>query len=121
MEIIEKRFNIQVTEAGQRVSEKFELAKNAKLITGIRLTSDREDLLFYRGTQAIEINGKQCYEEDYESRNFQSSINVDVNHRHKERCIEPGNGIVAMTYIDNAHPLYNFSPYRVSLYVHYQI
>ncbi len=121
MEIIEKRFNIQVTEAGQRVSEKFELDKNAKLITGIRLTSDREDLLFYRGTQGIEINGKSRLDEDYESRNLQSSINVNPNERSKKMCIEPGNGIVTMTYIDNAHPLYNFSPYRVSLYVHYEI
>ena len=58
MNIIEKRFDIQVAQRGQTVTGKFELDKMAKVIKGIKVTSDREDLLFYRGTQKIEINGK---------------------------------------------------------------
>ena len=122
MNIVEKRFDIQVTQKEQTVTGKFELDKTAKVIKGIKVTSDREDLLFYRGTQKIEINGKERFEENYESKNLQSSINVDVNNRYKDmKDTEPGNGIVVITYIDNNHPLYAFSPYRVSLYVQYEV
>ena len=122
MNIIEKRFDIQVTQRGQTVSGKFELDKTAKVIKGIKVTSDREDLLFYRGTQKIEINGKERFEENYESKNLQSSLNVDVNNRYKDmKDTETGNGLIVMTYIDNQHPLYAFTPYRVSLYVEYEV
>ena len=122
MNIVEKRFDIQVTQKEQTVTGKFELDKTAKVIKGIKVTSDREDLLFYRGTQKIEINGKERFEENYESKNLQSSINVDVNNRYKDmKDTEPGNGLIVITYIDNQHPLYAFSPYRVSLYVEYEV
>lgn len=122
MDIVEKRFDIQIAQAGQTVSGKFELDKTVKVIKGIKVTSDREDLLFYRGTQKIEINGKERFEENYESKNLQSSLNVDLNNRYKDmRDTEPGNGIVAITYTDNQHQLFAFSAYRVSLYVQYEI
>ena len=122
MDLVEKRFDIQVATKGQKVTGKFELDKTVKVIKGIKVTSDREDLLFYRGSQKVDINGKERFEENYESKNLQSSINVDVNNRYKDmKDTEPGNGIVVITYIDNQHPLYAFSPYRVSLYVQYEI
>jgi hypothetical protein len=122
MDIVEKRFDIHVTIAGQTVSGKFELEKTAKVIKGIKITSDREELLFYRGTQKIEINGKERFEDNYESKNLQCSLNVDINKRYKDLLnTEPGNGIIAITYTDNPHPLYAFSIYRVSLYVQYEI
>ena len=122
MDIVEKRFDIQVATKGQTVIWKFELDKTAKLIKGIKVTSDREDLLFYRGTQKIEINGKERFEDNYESKNLQSSLNVDVNARYKDmRDTEPGNGVVVITYVDKNHPLFAFTPYRVSLYVEYEI
>lgn len=122
MDIVEKRFDIQVAQSGQTVSGKFELDKTVKVIKGVKVTSDREDLLFYRGTQKIEINGKERFEENYESKNLQSSLNVDLNNRYKDmRDTDPGNGIVAITYKDNQHQLFAFSAYRVSLYVQYEI
>ena len=122
MDIVEKRFDIQIATKEQTVTGKFELDKTVKVIKGIKVTSDREDLLFYRGTQKIDINGKERFEANYESKNLQSSLNVDVNNRYKDlRDTEPGNGIVQLTYIDNPHPLYAFTPYRVSLYVLYAI
>ena len=123
MDILEKRIgDIQIKTDGQVSKVKFELDKTVKLIKGIKLTSDREDLLFYRGTQRITINGKERYEENYESKNFQSSLNVDVNKRYKDmHDLEPGNGIIELDYTDNEHPLAGFDTYRVSLYVEYAI
>ena len=123
MDILEKRIgDIQIKAEGQVSKVKFELDKTVKRIKGIKLTSDREDLLFYRGTQRIVINGKERFEENYESKNFQSSLNVDVNKRYKNmRDLEPGNGIIEVDYTDAPHPLTSFSVYRVSLYVEYEI
>ncbi len=123
MDILEKRIgDIQIKAEGQVSKVKFELDKTVKRIKGIKLTSDREDLLFYRGTQRIVINGKERYEENYESKNFQSSLNVDANKRYKNmRDLEPGNGIIEVDYTDTTHPLTSFSVYRVSLYVEYEI
>src|ERR1700757_1975259 len=123
MDRLEKRFaNIVITAEKQTVKEKFELDKTVKIIKGIKLTSDREDLLFYRGTQRVVINGKERFEDNYESKNFQSSLNVDVNTRYKNmHDLEPGNGIIEIDYTDNPHPLTAFTSYRVSLYVEYEI
>ena len=123
MDILEKRMgDILITNDGQITKVKFELDKTVKLIKGIKLTSDREDLMFYRGTQRIVINGKERYEENYESKNLQSSINVDVNKRYKDmRDLEPGNGIIEVDYTDTTHPLAAFANYRVSFYVEYAI
>jgi len=123
MDILEKRIgDILITADGQISKGKFELDKTVKLIKGIKLTSDREDLLFYRGTQRITINGKERYEENYESKNLQSSINVDVNKRYKDmRDLEPGNGIIEVDYTDTTHPLAGFDNYRVSVYIEYAI
>ena len=61
MDILEKRIGeILVTAEGQVVKEKFELDKTVRLIKGIKLTSDREDLLFYRGVQRVVINGRNA-------------------------------------------------------------
>lgn len=122
MDIVEKRFDIQINKPEETVTGKFELDKTVKVIKGIKVTSDREDLLFSRGTQKVEINGKERFEENYESKNLQTSINVDVNKRYKDmHNTDPGNGIVTITYHDHEHPLFPFVAYRVSLYVEYEI
>jgi hypothetical protein len=123
MDILEKRIgDIIITNEGQFVKVKFELDKTVRLIKGIKLTSDYENLLFYRGTQRIVINGKERFEDNYESKNLQSTINVDVNKRYKDmRDLEPGNGIIEVDYTDTTHPLAAFSNYRVSLYVEYEL
>ena len=123
MDILEKRIgDILITAEGQTFKGKFELDKTVKLIKGIKLTSDYENLMFYRGAQRIVINGKERYEENYESKNFQSTLNVDVNKRYKDmRDLEPGNGIIEVDYTDTIHPLAPFNNYIVSLYVEYAI
>ncbi len=123
MDTLEKRIgDLQITVQGQIAKGKFELDKTVKIIKGIKLTSDREELLYFRGAQRIVINGKERYEENYESKNFQSTTNVDVNTRYKDmRNLAPGNGIIEIDYTDHAHPLTTFAPYLVSLYVEYEI
>ncbi len=113
-----KRFDILVTDADKSFTQEFELDKNVGFIRGIQFTSDRDDLLNYRGTQKIEINGKEYFPEEYESKLLLSSVNVAPNARYY--CvgrIEVVNGKIKVSYADKAHPLAPFTPYRVSLYV----
>lgn len=121
METIRKRFDIQIKEQGKAVSEKFELDKTVKTISGVVITSDREDLLFFRGEQKIEINGKEYFPENYESKLLMTSLSVANNNRYYDlKNAEPGNGIVTLTYTDHNHLQAPFVPYRVSMYVQYE-
>jgi hypothetical protein len=118
MDLSEKNFDIQITQRGQTVTGKFELDKSVKAITGISLTADREDLLYNRGKQKIEINGSERFEENFESKRLTVSNSTDINKRFKTlKNTNPGNHSVVITYTDNEHPLFPFVPYRVSLYV----
>lgn len=113
-----KRFDILVTAGDKSFPQEFELDKNVGFIRAVQFTSDRDDLMFYRGTQKIEINGKEYFPEEYESKLLLSSVNVAPNARYY--CVgrlEVVNGKIKVTYTDKAHPLAPFAPYRVSLYV----
>lgn len=118
METIHKRFDLQITASGSTVAGKFELDKTVKTIVGIVITSDREDLMFYRGEQKIEINGKLYFTENYESKLLMMSLNINANLRYyRLKKVAPGNGIIQFTYNDKVHPKVAFAAYRVSLYV----
>ena len=120
--IIRKRFDIQVTEANKTYKEDFELEKHTRLVRGILVTSDRDDLLYYRGSQKIELNNEELFPEDYESKLLLSGLNVPPNKRYYFiGDLEPGNGIIEMDYTDTDHAKAPFEPYRVSLYVEYII
>lgn len=121
MGTIRKRFDIKIQDQGKTVSEKFELDKTVKTISGVVITSDREDLLFFRGEQKIEINGKEYFPENYESKLLMTSLSVANNNRYYDlKNAEPGNGIVTLIYTDHNHLQAPFVPYRVSMYVQYE-
>lgn len=122
MATIRKRFDIHVLLAMTTVSGKFELDKTVKMISGLMITSDREDLMFFRGEQKIEINGKEYFPEGYESKLLMVSLNVAPNDRYYEmKNVEPGNGIINFSYTDRNHLQAPFIPYRVSLYLQCEI
>ena len=105
-------------EANKGVNKSFELDKNIKKINGVLVTSDKDDLLYYRGTQKIEINNQEFFPENYESKLLMSGINVSPNQRYYIINTENiGNGIVKLSYTDADDGRTAFVPYRVSLYV----
>ena len=115
---VKKRFDVQITEAKQSVTKSFELDKNIKTVKGVLVTSDKDDLLYYRGTQKIEINKEEYFPENYESKLLMSGINVSPKQRYYDLGnVSPGNGIVKLIYTDNEDGRTGFTPYRVSLYV----
>ena len=116
--IVKKRFDFLVEQAGADISKGFELDKTIKYVTGVLLAADRDDLLFYRGTQKIEINKEELFPDGYESKLLMSGINVAPNDRFYDLGkVEAGNGIVKVTYKDVENFVSRFEPYRVSVYV----
>lgn len=115
---VKKRFDIDITESGVVHSKTFELDKNVIAVHGILFTSDRDDLLYYRGSQKVEINRQEIFPEGYESKLLMSGLNVAPNERfYILGGVEPGNGKVKVDYKDNDEERLGFSQYRVSLYL----
>ncbi|MBS1636486.1 MAG: hypothetical protein JST26_11275 [Bacteroidetes bacterium] len=100
------------------MSDTFELEKNIVKVHGVLVTSDKDDLLYYRGTQKIEINKEEFFPDNYESKLLMSGINVTPKQRYYDiGGVAPGNGRVQLTYKDLDDGRTVFTPYRVSLYL----
>jgi hypothetical protein len=118
MQTVKKRFDILVTEPNKIFSKTFELDKNIVSVTGILFTSDKDDLLYYRGSQKVEINKEEIFPENYESKLLLSGINVSPDNRYYDLGNQPaGNGTIKVEYKDTEDSRAGFVPYRVSLYV----
>lgn len=117
-----KRFDIQIKENNQRISQTFDLDKNIVAINGLVMTSDRDDLMYYRGAQKIEINGVEYFPENYESKLLMFGINTDLNKRYYDLGgIQSGNGVLKIIYQDTDVANIPFTPYRISVYLDYSI
>lgn len=118
MSIVKKRFDIQITSALQVSTQIFELDKNITNVKGILLTSDKDDQMYYRGSQRIEINKAEVVPDNYESKLLMSGINLSPNLRWYEIGDLPtGNGQVKIQYTDRDDNRTAFESYRVSLYL----
>lgn len=115
--IIKERFDIKVKNPSETIKEQFELDKNAKYVLGILITSDRDELLFYRGSQRIALNDKELFPEEFESRLLMAGLNVAPDERAITLGnIETGNGRLEVWYKDTDHSNTKFQEYRVSIY-----
>jgi hypothetical protein len=113
-----KRFDLPVTASGGTYSQTFELDKSITKINGLLFTSDRDDLLYYRGSQRVEINKEEIFPEEYESKLLMSGINVSPNERYYNLGgIPPGNGKIKIDYVDTDSVVATFAAYRVTLYL----
>ena len=116
--IIKKRFDINITEADKIFSKSFELDKTIAFVNGILFTSDKDDLIYYRGSQKVEINKQEVFPENYESKLLMTGINVSPNERFYDVGDLPvGNGNVKVEYKDINDGRTTFEPYRISIYL----
>lgn len=115
--IIYKRYNIDISSADSRTKTDFELDKNVETVIGLTLTSDREDMLYHRGSIRLSLNGEEVFPEGYASKLLISGLAVPPDERYYRTELRPGNGMITLSFEDTHHPLAPFSPYRVSLYV----
>lgn len=118
MSLVKKRFDIQIDNAKEVKTATFELDKNITIVKGILMTSDKDDLMYYRGSQRIEINSAEIVPDNYETKLLISGINLSPNLRWYEIGDMPaGNGKVKIIYTDRDDTRIAFEPYRVSLYL----
>ena len=119
---VKKRFDLDVTEANTIHSKTFELDKNITTINGLLMTSNRDDMLYYRGSQKIEINRDEIFPEGYESKLLMTGINVSPNEKYYNLGGKaPGNGKLTLQYKDLDYDGLNFTEYRVSIYLDCEI
>ena len=108
---------MQITTANEVKKGEWELDKNADLLFGVAITSDKEDLLYYRGSQKMQINDQELFPEDFESKLLMTGLSVSPNDRMVNLgIIESGNGKVEVWFKDTNHSNTRFTPYRVTFY-----
>lgn len=117
--IIKERFTLQITAGGGTFKGTFEVDKNADKIIGVSVSSNRDDILYYRGTQAIKINDEEFFPEQFESKHLMSGMNVPPNERYfRLGRINPGNRKVDIVYTDSGDSgMVEFAVHKVYLYV----
>lgn len=113
--LVDKIYTFQVDEDGQPLNKKFDLDKNVRVVHGIVMSSDRPNLLFYRGSQRIELSGEELFPEDYESKMFMSGMSVAPNDKYKSLGdgVVAGNGELKIQYKDTHNPNALFASYKV--------
>jgi len=115
---VKKRFDLPVTNANETHTKTFELEKNVIKVHGLLFTSDRDDLLYYRGSGKVEINRQEIFPEGYESKLLMTGINVSPDTRYYSLGgIDPGNGKIKLDYKDTDTSVIAFAAYRVTLYI----
>jgi hypothetical protein len=119
---IKKRYDIEVTTANTLHSKTFELDKTVEKGYGILFASDRDELMYYRGSTQVEINSDEIFPEGYESKLLMSGLNVSPNDRfYNLGGVPPGNFKVKVEYKDTPDARLQFVPYRVSIYLDVEI
>lgn len=115
--LVDKTFTFLVDAEGEPVNKKFDLDKNVKIVHGILLSSNMPNLLFYRGSQRVEISGDEIFPEDFESKILMSGLSVppDQKYRSLGNGVLAGNGEVKIQFKDTVNPSAAFTPYKVSV------
>ncbi len=116
MVVKEKPFSFIVSSSGEVVTKQFSLDKNVVKVLALAISADYPQLLFYRGTQKIEINGEELYEEAHESKMLMRGL-VEKKFTDFAEGVFPGNGEVKILYRDTPNTNAAFVPYKVTLYL----
>lgn len=114
---VDKVYSFVVQTEGEPVNKKFDLDKNVKVVLGIALSSDDPRLLFYRGSQRIELSGEELFPEDFESKMFMSGLGVAPDQKYKSlgNGVIAGNGELKIQFKDTANGSAPFTPYKVNV------
>jgi hypothetical protein len=115
---VKKRFDVQITIANQNITKSFDLDKSIKSIKALLVTSDKDDLLYARGSQRIEINKEEYFPDNYQSKLLMSGINVPPKQRYYDLGnVNPGNGAIKVVFQDADDGRTVFVPYTLMLYL----
>ncbi|MEM6271427.1 MAG: hypothetical protein AAF998_18470 [Bacteroidota bacterium] len=116
--IIRKRYDLPLVQNAEKTAKgDFELDKHTARVRGMLLTSDRDEMLYHRGTVQILLNGEEVIPDQYHTRLLMSGLGVAPKDRYLPMDHAPGNGILKVVYTDNNSAVQVFDPYTVSVYL----
>lgn len=120
--ILKEQVKVAVTQLGETVKNHLEVDKMADRIIGIAIVADKDDLMFYRGSQKISISDEEFFPEGYQSKLIMCGLNVAPDDRMvRFGEVDPGNRKVEITYTDTESSYARFEPYTVTLWVYSHI
>ncbi len=113
--ILYKVFSFLVDAEGEVFNKKFDLDKNVSLVRGILLSSNKPNMLFYRGSQRIEISGDEIFPEEHESKLLMTGMSVSPDGKFLTLGdgAVAGNGVLKIQYRDEINPNAVFTAYKV--------
>jgi hypothetical protein len=115
---VEKIFSLDVDTAEGLYNKKFVLDKNIVMVRKLIFSSNNPKLLFFRGTQRLEINGEEVFPENYESKLLMAGLGVPPDEKFKtldNGGVIAGNGEIKLAYKDTNHNEAVFTPYKVNI------
>lgn len=115
---LKKRIEMDpVTTAGAALREEYELDKDTHRVSGILVTSNRDEMLFHRGRISVMIGGVEIIPEDYHVKLLMSGLSVPPQNRYLPLDAAPGNFKVKVTFRDTDSPTQSFDQYIPSIYL----
>lgn len=113
--LIFKWFDINVTDADKTYTVSYELDKTIGYIMGIDFTTNRDKLMYQRGTHRLEVNRFEVFPEGFPTKKVYHLPDVEAHKRFYRRGgkIPVGNGIVKVEYKDTSDASAPFEPYNI--------
>jgi len=113
--LVDKVYSFVVDTENGVYNKKFDLDKNVRLVRGMLISSDLPIVLYYRGSQRIEISGDEIFPEDYESKLLMTGLSVPPDEKFKTLGdgVVAGNGEIKIQYKDLPNPTTPFVAYKV--------
>lgn len=119
--LVEDFFELEVSTAGQKVEESFTLPSIFETIEDILLTSNRKDLLAFRGSFRMSIGDQEIFTKNYRAELVMPGFHVGPDQKWRKLLqvadLEKSGNQIDFTYTDDANGTGAFAPYKVYLYV----
>jgi hypothetical protein len=115
--LLRKRFDLDITTPLLTVREEFELDKHSKRVVGILVTSDRDEMIFHRGTIGVILSGEEVIPDGHHTKLLLSGLGVAPDERFLSLDLLPGNGVLKVAYTDNIHLAQAFVAHSVHVYL----
>jgi len=119
--LVENMFEITVTSAGETVEDSFTVPSIFKTIEDMLLTSNRKDLLAFRGKFRMNIGDQEIFTKNYRAELVMPGFHVSPNEKWRKLLqvadLEKSGDEIEFSYTDDQNGTGNFAPYVVYLYV----
>ena len=119
--LVEDFFELDVTAAGATVEETFTLPSIFKSVDDMLLTSNRKDLLAFRGKFRMSIGDQEIFTKNYRAELVMPGFHVSPDQKWRKLLqiadLEKSGNQIEFSYTDDTNGTGTFAPHKVYLYV----